>query len=82
MRPRSVDVNHHVFGIGRGAAQAASQHVDAAAQGETSRRSSSSSSAKARRASVVGSSAAPTIRGQGVLITGVHAGADQPTRQP
>jgi hypothetical protein len=30
---RSVDVNHYVFGIGRGAAQAASQHVDAAAQG-------------------------------------------------
>ena len=30
---RSVDDNHHVLGIGREAAQAGSQHVDAAAQG-------------------------------------------------
>jgi hypothetical protein len=51
---RSVDVKRYVLGIGREAAQAASQHVDAAAQGEASRRSSSSSSAKARRAWMVG----------------------------
>jgi hypothetical protein len=30
---RSVDDNQHVLGIGREAAQAASQHVDAASQG-------------------------------------------------